>query len=71
MTTQTCIHCASWNLKASSLRAMGFGQCKAEPNEVTRAAKSLSPSNLCRIGRFSPAEAATVARREKELGVAL
>ncbi len=71
MTTQTCQNCASWVLKGSEMKDMGFGQCKAEPNEVTRAAKSLSPSNLCRIGRFTPAEAATVARREKELGVVL
>ena len=71
MTAQTCQNCASWNLKASSLRAMGFGQCKAEPDEVTRAAKSLAAGNLCRIGRFTPAELAVVARREKELGVVL
>lgn len=71
MTAQTCQHRASWNLKGSSLCAMGFGQCKAEPNEVTRAAKSLAAGNLCRIGRFTPAEPAVVARRAKELGVVL
>lgn len=71
MTTQTCIHCASWDLRTSAMRDIGYGNCTAWPGEADRAAKSLSPSNLCRIGRFSPAEAATVARREKELGVVL
>lgn len=71
MTAQTCQNCASWVLKGSDMKDMGFGKCKAQPDPIARAAKSLAAGNLCRIGRFTPAEAAVVARREKELGLIL
>lgn len=68
---KTCIGCAHWNLKTSTLRAHGFGQCKAETNEAMRAGRTFAGTNVCRIDKFKPADVAVVARREKEQAVIL
>lgn len=67
----TCINCKNWQLKNSPLKAYGFGNCEADANPVTRAARTLSSTNVCRIGRFTPAEAKVVAARERALQVVL
>lgn len=64
--SQTCIGCANWNLRTSPLRAAGFGQCKADPNEALRAGRTFSGTNVCRMGKFEAAKAVTVERRRKE-----
>lgn len=62
-----CLNCKHWNLKGSPLRAAGYGLCKADKDEATRAARSFSPINICRFERFAQASPATVAAREKAL----
>lgn len=62
----TCIECNHWNLRTSPLRAAGFGQCKADPNEALRAGRTFSSTNVCRMGKFEAAKAVTVERRRKE-----
>lgn len=61
----TCINCSSWNLKASPMRAAGYGLCKAETDPRFRVARTFSPANVCRFGKFTQAPAATVAARSK------
>lgn len=62
-----CLQCLHWNLKGSPLRTAGFGLCKADPVEHTRAARTFSATNECRFDWFKQAEPATVAAREKAL----
>lgn len=66
----TCIECAHWNLKDSSLRNDGYGLCKAMPAEIPaaqRAGRHFSSHNQCLFGRFTQAAPATVAKRKKGL----
>jgi hypothetical protein len=62
-----CGTCANWSLKGSSMRAAGLGLCKADPNEMMRAARNLPPQTICRIGRFEKASIETIAKRERAL----
>lgn len=62
-----CIDCLHWNLKASPMRAAGFGLCKAETDNTFRLARTFAPTNVCRFGKFTAAPAATVAARVKAM----
>ncbi len=67
----TCVNCKNWALKNSPLKAHGYGNCQADTNPATRTARTYSSQNVCRIGKFIPAEARTVAAREKAMAVVL
>ncbi|PLC06381.1 hypothetical protein CY658_04930 [Variovorax sp. RO1] len=61
-----CIQCSHWDLKHSTLRAHGYGLCKAlVPAQPGR---TFSDRNACRFGKFAQAPAETVAKREKVIG---
>jgi hypothetical protein len=62
-----CGTCKNWNLKDSRLRAHGYGQCKADPDEALRAGRTFSEWNPCRLGKYVKAPVAVIARREREL----
>lgn len=63
-----CIECQSWNLRESPLRAHGYGLCRADANPLTAKGHTLSGQNICRMGKFKQAPAATVAKRREVLG---
>ena len=61
-----CINCSHWDLKDSSLRAHGYGLCKAlTPAQPGR---TFAAGNPCRFDKFTQAPAETVAKREKVIG---
>jgi hypothetical protein len=62
-----CGTCKHWNLKGSPMRAHGFGQCKADPDEAMRAGRTHSAQAICRLDKFVKADIAVIARREREL----
>ncbi len=66
-----CGTCGNWSLSTSPLRQHGYGLCKADPDKATRAGRTFSPQNVCRMGKFVKAETVVIVRREKELAVVL
>jgi hypothetical protein len=62
----TCLECLHWSLQKSPLRDHGFGLCAQETPE-RQAVHTTSTSNVCRLGKFKQAPAATVAKRQKGL----
>lgn len=62
-----CQDCQFWSMQTSALRQYGYGQCRADP----KPGHSLSAVNVCRIGKFKPAEPRVIERRLKEMAVVL